>query len=241
VRRTMLDWLALAGPTPGLAAAGAGGLPGAPSAAAGKRLAWSAMVADEPRRVQTGPPADPEVRDATLAERARAGDEAAFAELFRRHAPHVGRVCRRMLGPAADDAVSETFLRARRSLDGYAPDRPFRTWMLSIASHHCIDQLRRRSVERKIFADAEAETLEGPDPAPTPLRRITLREERAAVLAAIDALPEKYRMPLVLRYFNEMDYAAIGEVLGLERAHVGTLLFRARRMLRERLEAKDAP
>lgn len=193
--------------------------------------AWSLMAAEDPA------PNGPDVRDATLAERARGGDPDAFAALFRRFQPDVARVCRRLLGPgaAAEDAVSEAFLRARRALDSYAPDRPFRTWLLSITSHHCIDQLRRRTRERKIFHPGEADVVELADPAPSPLRRALGREEREQLLVAIEELPEKYRLPLVLRYFSEMDYEAIGEVLGVERAQVGTLLFRARRRLRDRL------
>jgi RNA polymerase sigma-70 factor (ECF subfamily) len=52
------------------------------------------------------------------------------------------------------------------------------------------------------------------------------------VLEAIDALPLHYRLPLVLRYFHELDYEGIAEVLNLSRSQVGTLLFRAKRRLR---------
>lgn len=195
--------------------------------------AWSPMAANDPA------PGGPGVRDALLAERARGGDPDAFAALFRRFESDVGRVCRRLLGPgaAAEDAVSEAFLRARRSLDSYAPDRPFRTWLLAVTSHHCIDQLRRRSRERKIFEPGEVELGALADPAPSPLTRVVAREERGRLLGAIEELPEKYRLPLVLRYFSELDYGEIGDVLGVERAQVGTLLFRARRRLRERLGA----
>jgi len=54
-------------------------------------------------------------------------------------------------------------------------------------------------------------------------------------MAVVEALPERYRAPLVLRHFAELDYAAIGELLGVSRGQVGTLLFRARRRVRERL------
>jgi RNA polymerase sigma-70 factor (ECF subfamily) len=57
-------------------------------------------------------------------------------------------------------------------------------------------------------------------------------EERERVLAAIDALPHKYRLPLVLRYFEDLDYAGIAELLRVSTNQVGTLLFRARRRLR---------
>jgi RNA polymerase sigma-70 factor (ECF subfamily) len=172
-----------------------------------------------------------------VVERARAGDEAAFAELFRLHAERVARACRRLLGagPAAEDAAAEVFLRARRALGAFEPERPFEPWLLAIASHHCIDVLRRRRTEARLFDASETDTGQLVDPGPSALRRITGAEERDRVLAAIEALPERYRLPLVLRYWSELDYAAIGELLGATREQVGTLLFRAKRLLRERL------
>jgi RNA polymerase sigma-70 factor (ECF subfamily) len=59
------------------------------------------------------------------------------------------------------------------------------------------------------------------------------------VLEAIDGLPLKYRVPLVLRYFEELDYEAIADTLDVTRGQVGTLLFRAKRRLRARLEAES--
>jgi RNA polymerase sigma factor (sigma-70 family) len=67
------------------------------------------------------------------------------------------------------------------------------------------------------------------------LTRLIRAEQREALDTAIDLLPRKYRLPLVLRYFSELDYGAIAEVLGVRRNQVGTLLFRAKRRLREQL------
>ena len=170
-------------------------------------------------------------------ERARSGDAAAFGELYRSYERDVARLCQRMLGAgaAAEDAGSEIFLRARRGFDGYDPKRPFRTWLLSVAGHYCIDQLRRQRTEARLFDASDLEAGDLAAPAPSPLQYLMRREERDAVLAAIEELPFKWRLPLVLRHFGELDYGAIGEILGLEKGQVGTLLFRARRRLREHL------
>lgn len=164
-----------------------------------------------------------------------------FDQLFRSHEEQVAGRCRRLLGPEAGrDAVQEVFLRARRGFDGYDPQRPFAAWLLGVASHHCIDQLRRASREIQLF---EARDLDADDllaPGPTPLRHALVTERRGLLLEAIDALPTKYRLPLMLRYFEDLDYDAIGDVLDVTRGQVGTLLFRAKRRLREQL-AEVAP
>lgn len=164
-------------------------------------------------------------------------DDPVLSERFRDLERDVFRVCRRLLdsSAAADDAVNEVYLRARRAIASYDPSRPFRPWLLGIASNHCIDQLRRRKVETRIFDGASPES-DGPiDPGPSPLSQVVDGEERAAVLAAIDELPAHYRLPLVLRYWSDLDYSQIGEVLGVPRGQVGSLLFRARRALRTSL------
>ncbi len=170
-------------------------------------------------------------------ERARAGDSDAFGEVFRTWEADVGRLCRRMLGDetAAQEAVGETFLRAGRALESYDPARPFRSWILGIAAHHCIDLVRRRSTEKRLFDDSGADPDDLADRGPSPLAQMVRDEERRALLRAIDHLPSRYRLPLVLRHFAELDYAAIAELLGTSKGQVGTLLFRARRRLRESL------
>ncbi len=174
-------------------------------------------------------------------EHARTGDPAAFDALFRAHANDVTRVCKRMLGSetAAEDATHEVFLRAHRGFASYDPERPFRRWLLGIASHYCIDQLRRRSREACLFDAGDLDPADLSDPGASPLSRALADERRTQVLEAIDALPLHYRLPLVLRYFHELDYEGIADVLNLGRSQVGTLLFRAKRRLR--LELSGGP
>ena len=125
-----------------------------------------------------------------LVARAALGDGEAFGDLFGAYAGPVTRLCRRMLGSDEDakDARSEVFLRAREALAGYDPRRSFRSWLLAIAAHHCIDQLRRRAVEGRLFdaADLAEDTL--PSAAPSPLGSALARERRDQLLAALDAL-----------------------------------------------------
>lgn len=165
-----------------------------------------------------------------------------FAARYATEADAVGRLCRRLLGRdgSADDAAQEVFLRAQRGYAGYDPEQSFRTWLLSIASHHCIDVLRRRGREGQIFQAADFDPGDLGAVGPSPLGHALDAERRKQLLAAVEALPDRYRVPLVLRYFQELDYAAIAATLDLSRENVGVLLFRARRRLRDRLEGGDS-
>src|SRR3972149_2301380 len=80
-----------------------------------------------------------------VVKRACAGDDDAFAELYRQFRRRVFGLCQHFLGPAAaEDASSEVFLRAKRAMSSYDSALPFQRWGLRIAAHHCVDQLRRR-------------------------------------------------------------------------------------------------
>ena len=176
---------------------------------------------------------------AALVARAARGDRDAFAELFTTHAEPVGRLCRRMLGSdeEAKDARSEVFLRASEALDGYDPGRPFRSWLFAVAAHHCIDRLRRRAIEGRLFEPAELSEDTLPSATPSPLASALARERQAELLAALDALLPRHRAPLVMRYFAELSYEAIAELLGVRAGDVGVLLFRAKLRLRDALAA----
>ena len=166
----------------------------------------------------------------------RAADES-FEARYRPHATEVARLCRRMLGSAvtSEDAAADVFLRARRGFESYDSDQPFRRWLLAVAGNHCIDQIRRRSREARLFDPRDLDAQDLVDTGPSPLRRALASERRSQLLEAIDGLPLKYRLPLVLRYFQDLDYQAIAEALDVTRSQVATLLFRAKRQLRQRL------
>ena len=155
-----------------------------------------------------------------------------------------GRVfglCLRLLGGSvlAEDAAHDAFVRAYRSLERYEPSQPFATWVLGIARNHCIDLLRRRRRGGLRFGDeadevaaAQAETIEGVD-------ALVLNERSGRVRAAIAALPEKYRLPIVLAYYNESSYEEIAATLGISRNHVGVLLLRGKHALRRALAPSE--
>lgn len=168
----------------------------------------------------------------TVLREAQMGSNVAFGRVYGEFASRVFGLCRKMLGSetAAEDATSEVFERAYHALDQYDRERPFDRWLLTIASRHCLNRLRRERLETRLFHD---EPVEAPAAAASsPLVALESREQRRALLRAIDALPENYRLPLVLRYYGDLSYDEIAEQLGITRNNVAVLLHRAKRELR---------
>jgi RNA polymerase sigma-70 factor, ECF subfamily len=160
-----------------------------------------------------------------------------FTEIYKTHYRRIFSLCRYLLNSfdAAEDATHEVFLRAQRKLATYDPFLPFSSWLSGIASNHCIDLLRRRSTERRIFDVEVRDNMEPRSGGRTPLGELIASERGHDVRNALSQLPEKYRVPLVLAYYNEMSYDEIAAVLGLGRNHVATLIFRGKQQLREKL------
>jgi RNA polymerase sigma-70 factor (ECF subfamily) len=179
--------------------------------------------------------------------RAGVADREALATLYRHFHRRVLGLCRYLLGSAseAEDAASEVFARLPRAMESYDNSLAFPRWLMSVTSHYCIDLLRKRNVERRLFEPAEADAPEPAAVSPSPLQELLSAEARDEVRNAITALPERYRLPLTLRYYNEMTYDEIAAALGLTRAHIATLIFRAKKELRHamgrRRERTEAP
>jgi RNA polymerase sigma-70 factor (ECF subfamily) len=164
-----------------------------------------------------------------------------FAELYRSHYRRVLGLCLRLLGrrAQAEEAAQEVFVKAYRAMDRYDPAQPFAAWILRIASNHCIDLIRRRAREPLGFDDADADVEAAAGPEDGGEAALTGAQDAEAVRAAVDALPERYRLPVVLAYFEEASYDEIAERLGITRNHVGVLLLRARRALRAALMERE--
>jgi RNA polymerase sigma-70 factor (ECF subfamily) len=174
-----------------------------------------------------------------VARRAQAGEPEASAELYRHFYRRVFGLCRRLLGSAqaAEDASAEVFLRVQRAMSTYDTRLSFSGWLLSIASHYCLDQLRDRRAEQRVFESHAAERDEPAAPAPSPLAELLATERSAAVRAALEALPERTRLVVALRYHGGFSYDQIAAALGLNRNHVATLLWRAKKELQRSLLA----
>lgn len=169
--------------------------------------------------------------------------DAAFAELYRAYYRRVYGLCRQLLGSAdqAQDAAQEVFLRAHRRFGDYDAARPFAGWILRIASNHCIDVVRRRKTEARIFGTESQERIAAEADDTNVLGDLLTDERAAEIRAAVQALPERYRLPLVLAYYGDSSYDDIAAALGITRVHVGTLIFRGRQALRRALAQEKEP
>jgi RNA polymerase sigma-70 factor, ECF subfamily len=175
--------------------------------------------------------------DRLWVEQARAGDQQAFGELVRAHQHAVYNLAYRMLNDRteAEDAAQETFLRAYTNLDRYDSERPFRTWLLSITSNHCIDRLRKRRLTWL--------SIEEPLPPHPSLNSDEVEPEDAAIMNERDVLIQhllaelspEYRAAVVLRYWYDLSYEEIAEMLDTTESAIKSRLFRARQSLAEKM------
>lgn len=168
---------------------------------------------------------------------AQAERRVTFEDLVRGHQDEVYGTALRILGDrdAALEVANTTFLKAYRAFDRYDPARPLRHWLLRIAANEAISAGRRLTRERARSAGAEA-ALTVADARPGPDHIAIGREDAAAIRAAVLALPELYRVPVVLRYFNDLAVEEIARVTGRPASTVGVQLLRARALLRSALE-----
>ena len=168
---------------------------------------------------------------------AQNGSEDAFASLVETYQTPVYNLCYRMLGDAqeAEDAAQETFWRAYQAIKRYDPQRPFITWLLSIAAHYCIDQQRKR---RLPTIDLELLPEEGaPDPTPSPEKVLARTEEERMLRKLLVELNPQDRAALIMRYWYDFSDQEIAQALSLTVSAVKSRLHRTRQLLAVRWQA----
>jgi RNA polymerase sigma-70 factor (ECF subfamily) len=165
-------------------------------------------------------------------------EEVGFAELYQTHYRRVFGLCRQILGSTdhAEDAAQEVFMRAHRAFGSFDRAQPFAGWILRIANNYCIDIVRRRRKETQIFGKESDERIEAEADRTNVLGDLLTAERAHEVKAAVAALPERYRIPLVLAYYSESSYDDIAASLGITATHVATLIYRAKQALRRSLD-----
>lgn len=175
------------------------------------------------------------VTDRDLAKRIKLGEQEAFAELIQINQQAVFNVAYRFLANAhdAEDAVQETFLRAWRFFDKFDAERPPGPWLKQICVNVCLNRLEG---SRPILPLEEDEYPQSPDPQPGP-EAITIHHGlEGRIRSELASLPPRYRAVIELRHFQELSYEEIAGALQCPLSDVKSDLFRARKLLAERLK-----
>ncbi len=170
--------------------------------------------------------------DAALALRVAGGDREAYSTLVRRHLPRVLAVTRRMLGneARAEEAAQEALLRLWTHAGSYEPAKArLTTWLTRVTANICLDRLRKRDEE------AWPENFDVAQPA-TQERALLDGQVSVKVNAALQSLPERQRLAMILCHYEELSMAEAASVMDTTAEAIESLLSRARRSLRRQLE-----
>jgi len=172
---------------------------------------------------------------------AKVGDQSAFTRLVEAYQTPVYNLAYRMLGNSveAENAAQETFIRMFTKLDTYDSQRKFSSWLLAIASHYCVDVLRRRRMNYLSLDDLPPMAELAMPKTTQPEHAIVREQDASAVQKLLETLPPNYRTPVVLRYWYDMSYHEIAEAMGVTESTIKTRLHRARAKLARHASSKS--
>jgi len=185
-----------------------------------------------------------ESRLLALIQRARDGDQQAFAVLVDTYSERIYNYLARMVGDREEalDLAQDTFVRAWESLGRFHGGAAFSTWLYRIATNLAIDAARRKGRRGRVESlDAPVETDDGEaerqlaDPDRTPDEEVAAEELRQEVWRAVGEMPPKLRSVLIMYDFQQLSYEEISQALGVPLGTVKSRLFNARKTLRDKL------
>ncbi len=181
--------------------------------------------------------ASAELDDAALVAASKTGDQEAFAVLVQRHQRRVFNLAFRILQQyeEASEVTQDAFFSAWQGLPSFRGDARFSTWLYRIAYNCALKQLELRKRDNVIQAAVQSETLD--DDNDLIDAEIEAHDRQAIVREHLLTLPAKYRVVLILRHLQEMTYEEMAEILTMPIGTIKTHLFRARNLLKQRLEA----
>lgn len=175
--------------------------------------------------------------DVALVSACQAGDQDAFALLVQRHQRFIFNLVFRMLQQyeEANEVTQETFLAAWQGLAGFRGEARFSTWLYRIAYNCALKQLEQRKRDQALQLAIEKEQADQLSNEERISAAIEAHDRQTIVHEHLSALPDKYRIVLVLRHLQDMSYEEMAKVLTLPIGTIKTHLFRARNLLKERL------
>lgn len=179
--------------------------------------------------------------DLKLVRRAIEGDQKAYAELLDRYRDPIYFMLLKMVNNKSDaeDLTIEAFGKAFKSIEQYAPNYAFSTWLFKIATNNCIDFIRKKKANL-ISIDQPTDDDEGVQTFPSsnllsgvldPEESLIKEQNIQMVKELVQKLKPRYRKLIELRYFKEYSYIEISEELSIPLGTVKAQLFRARELL----------
>lgn len=170
--------------------------------------------------------------DRDLIQRACRGDGEAFGELVTRYQKSVFNVCYRMTNERreAEDLTQETFLRIYSRLDTFDLEREFGPWVRRAAANLCLNHLESQKITAELDDDRDAGESSQPESV------VEVRERSEQIRVALASLPAHYRAVVELRHYQDLSYDEIAGELHIPLSDVKSHLFRARKLLAEKLK-----
>jgi len=173
--------------------------------------------------------------DRDLIVSARRGASDTFGELVTRYQTSVFNVCYRLLNEhsEAEDLAQETFMRAYDRLHTFDLEREFGPWIRRMAANLCLNHLESRKVSAPLDEERDADESQRPE------KQVEINERSAQIRNALMSLPPQYRVVVELRHYQDLSYDEIAAELNIPLSDVKSHLFRARKLLAEKLHAPD--
>ena len=172
------------------------------------------------------------------------GDHKAFEEFVKQHQRLVSHIVFRMVTNEEDrkDICQDVFLKIHQNLAGFRGESKLSTWVGRVAYNRCLNHLEKKKVPLYEDQSPEGVTVDSVIGAAIRPDEYTEQQDLATRLRAeIAELPAQYRAIVSLYHLDEMTYKEIGEITTLPEGTVKSNLFRARKLLKERLAAKYQP
>jgi RNA polymerase sigma factor (sigma-70 family) len=186
------------------------------------------------------------IQDFKLVQKAKKGDQQAYAELMERYRDSIYYMLLKMVSNTTDaeDLMIEAFGKAFKNIDQYTPSFAFSTWLFKIATNNCIDYIRKRRTNiisiDQTSDDQETQSITIQSDTLDPEEYMINNQKIKLLRDVVSKLKPRYKTLVELRYFNEYSYEEISKELSLPLGTVKAQLYRARELLYNILKYTDS-
>jgi RNA polymerase sigma-70 factor (ECF subfamily) len=173
---------------------------------------------------------------ADIVESCRRGDRDAFRALYEAYKDKVYSIALYFFHgneAAASDITQQVFLKMLRSVGQFRGDAVFSTWLYRLVVNACMDEARRAK-PRELTSRTNTDALSEPD---SPEQDFARQQIARSVRVALSALPAKFRLPILLRYFEDLSYEEMAVAMNCTMGTVASRLNRGHKMLARKLES----